>query len=211
MIVPVRFGFYAILTDPLMGYEYMTEMLVANEIRFIQLRMKETEDSMVLKTAEKLRKITADTRSLFIINDSPEIARAIDADGVHIGQGDMAFKEARAIVGPGKILGISTRDPGQVQKACTEGPDYIGMGPVFPTPLKVEREPAIGLDGLNAMLKACTLPSVALGSINETNLRDVLKAGAVNFCSIRPITQSREPEKALKALLKIYNENNYNN
>src|SRR3989339_318421 len=112
------FGFYAVLTNPVKGYEYLTEMFVAHRIRYIQLRMKKADKAVVLSMAEKLRKLTLGTESLFIVNDDPDIARLCEADGVHLGQDDLSFSEARQLLGPDKVIGLSTHNPIQVSTAC---------------------------------------------------------------------------------------------
>jgi thiamine-phosphate pyrophosphorylase len=202
--VPEQFGFYGIISNPLRGHEYLAEILVQHGIFFIQLRMKGEPTDNIRRTAEKIRKITAGSKSLFIINDFPDIAREIDADGVHLGQDDMPYDKARAIVGNGKIVGLSTHNAGQTKEACKNKPSYIGIGPVFKTPTKKIPDPVIGLKGMREMLLAATVPAVAIGGINQENLKKVLDAGPKNFCSVRPLNESRDPEKVLKQLLKIY-------
>lgn len=206
MKIPRIFGLYAILTDPVKGYEYMTRLLVDFEVPFIQLRMKNTPPEVILATAEKLRAITAGTRSRFIINDYPDIAAKVNADGVHLGQEDLSFPAARAIVGPNAIIGLSTHSPAQTITACALCPDYIGIGPVFPTPTKIKPDPAIGIDGMIKMIATATVPHVAIGGIDSSNLRDVLAAGARNFCMIRQIMHVSDPEKVLRETLEIYRE-----
>jgi thiamine-phosphate pyrophosphorylase len=206
MKIPHTFGLYAILTDPVKGYEYMTRLLVDLEVPFIQLRMKNTPPEVILAAAEKLRAITAGTRSRFIINDHPDIAAKVNADGVHLGQEDLSFHAARAITGPDAIIGLSTHSPAQTIAACALCPDYIGIGPVFPTPTKITPDPAIGIDGMKKMIATATVPQVAIGGIDCSNLRDVLAAGARNFCMVRQIMRAAEPEKVLHEVLGIYRE-----
>lgn len=200
------FGFYALLTNPLRGYEYLTELLVDYGIAFVQLRMKDTPEDLIEPVALKLRKITAGSKTRFIINDSPALAVKVGADGVHVGQNDMAYDEVRKIVGENSIVGISTHNPDQTISACKLSPDYIGMGPVYATPTKKIPDPVIGINGLKEMLKEATVPGVAIGGIDLSNLRDVLEAGARNFCMVRQFTRSGDPEKVLKEILKIYGE-----
>jgi thiamine-phosphate pyrophosphorylase len=206
MKIPPAFGLYAILTDPVKGYEYMTRLLVEYEVRFIQLRMKKEPIEVIHTTAEKLRTITSGTHSYLIINDHPDLAAEVNADGVHLGQEDLSFTAARAIIGPDAILGLSTHSPLQTVSACALHPDYIGIGPVYPTPTKAKADPAIGLHGMKAMIAAATVPYVAIGGIDLSNLRDILSAGAQNFCMVRQITQADEPEKVLVQVKKIYRE-----
>jgi thiamine-phosphate pyrophosphorylase len=202
MTIPSEFGFYGILTDPLVGYERLAEVMVERRIRFVQLRMKHTPREQVLATARRLRPIVT-APSLLIINDDPRVAAEVGADGVHLGQDDMPYHEARAIVGPDAIIGLSTHDPDQTRAACTLGPAYIGVGPVFPTPTKAIPDPALGLDGMAAMLELATVPAVVLGSIDHDNAADVLSAGATNLCAVRAINQATDPADALDRLLAI--------
>jgi len=203
---PPRFGFYSVLTDPLKGYDYMTSLLVDNGVRFVQLRMKDVPDEVIIDTALRMRKITDGTDTLLIINDNPRIAVKVGADGVHIGQNDMPYKQARSIVGNDMIIGISTHSTQQATDACLKQPDYIGAGPVFPTPTKKIPDPAIGIDGMKEILKVSTVPTVCIGGIDLKNLPQVLDAGAENFCMVRQFTQSENPGLVLKEILRIYNQ-----
>ncbi|MCX7727202.1 MAG: thiamine phosphate synthase [Chitinispirillaceae bacterium] len=198
------FGFYSILTNPLKGYEYCTKLLVDEEIYIVQLRIKEHPEIEILKIAEKMRKITEGTKTLLIINDYPEIAKKVGADGVHIGQQDIPFLEAKKIVGENTIIGISTHSPEQTQKTCKLHPDYIGIGPVFKTPTKKNPDPVIGIDGMKEMLKISTVPAVVIGGIDLTNLSQVLEAGAKNFCMVRQFTEAENPEEVIKKIKSIY-------
>jgi thiamine-phosphate pyrophosphorylase len=206
MKIPSEFGFYAILSDPVRGYEYCTKLFVDYEIAFVQLRMKDKPEDLVLKTARAMREITSGTKTRLIVNDNPYIAKAIGADGVHVGQNDMPYNEARSIVGKVVIIGMSTHSVKQTQEACGLKPDYIGVGPVFATPTKKKPDPVIGIDGMKEMLAQATVPAVAIGGITIQNLPLVLEAGAKNFCMVRPITTSRDPERVLKEILKVYRD-----
>src|SRR5512133_2897 len=148
MKIDSQFGFYAVLTDPLVGYEEMTRILVDHRIAFVQLRMKDAPLDTIRRTAEKMRSITLGTSTKFIVNDSPEIANETGADGVHIGQDDYPIEEVRAMIKPGMIIGLSTHSPSQTTDACLRNPDYIGVGPVYVTPTKKNPDPVIGLDGM---------------------------------------------------------------
>ncbi len=110
-IIDDNFGLYGILTNPVRGYDYLTKLLVDNEIRFIQLRMKNGSEYEKLKVAESMKKITEGSNTYLIINDSAQIALDSDADGVHVGQGDMSVSEVRKMVGEEMIIGLSTHNP----------------------------------------------------------------------------------------------------
>jgi thiamine-phosphate pyrophosphorylase len=196
------FGFYSVLTDPLTGYAYLTSLLVDYGVPAVQLRMKGALREIVVDTALQMRKITEGTDTLLIINDDPHIAAEVGADGVHIGQGDMSYTDARAIVGDDMLIGVSTHNLRQTINACQLPADYIGIGPVFATPTKKIPDPVIGIDGMREMLSASTVPAVAIGGINLENLPIVLAAGAKNFCMVRQLTQSENPKSVLEKIMK---------
>jgi thiamine-phosphate pyrophosphorylase len=181
-------------------------LVVDYEIAFVQLRMKEAPEAEILKIAEKMREITSGTKTRLIINDNPNIAKAVGADGVHVGQNDMPYNEAKNIVGEEAIVGMSTHSVQQMRDACRLKPDYVGVGPVYATPTKKNPDPVIGLDGMKEMLTQATVPAVAIGGITLENLPQVLSAGAKNFCMVRPITTAQEPEQVLREILKVYRD-----
>lgn len=205
--VPDNFGFYAILSSPIRGYEYTANVCVELKVPFVQLRIKETSEYRILLLAEKLRQITENTNSLLIVNDFPTVAKDSCADGVHLGQDDMQIEQAREIVGTDAIIGLSTHNPQQTEDACKKQPDYIGIGPVYPTPTKKIPDPVIGLDGMKEMLDIATLPAVCIGGISLEKLPDVLLAGARNFCLVREVCESKDPAGTIKKILRIYKEN----
>ncbi len=197
------FGLYLVMTDPLAGYEECARAAVDCGVRMLQLRMKKASDAALLDMAVKIRAITQNSETLFIVNDRVDIARAADADGVHLGQDDMPLQEARARwPAEGKIFGLSTHNLGQACAAVMQNPDYIGVGPVFPTPTKEIPDPAVGLEGLRKILQAVSLPAVAIGGITPENLPDVLAHGAQNFAVVRAVTKSPDPRAAIQRLLR---------
>lgn len=150
----------------------------------VQLREKTLPDSKFLTLAKEFRRITLQSRTLFIVNDRAEIAKKADADGLHIGQSDLDIYNARMIIGCDRILGVSTHTIAQARKAQLEGADYISVGPLFPTMTK-DYEPPVGLGYLKAVKREITIPFVAIGAINLGNLSKVLLAGGsrVAICS----------------------------
>ena len=202
-----NFGLYMVMTDPVVGYEACARAAVNCGLRYVQLRMKNASRAAILSEAKKVRAVTVGTGTLFIMNDDVELAWASGADGVHLGQGDMPLDEARKIWNaPGKIFGLSTHSEEQAEAAVALKPDYIGVGPVFPTPTKAIADPALGIERAGAIAKATSLPHVVLGGIDETNLAGILHAGAVNYCAVRAIMQSPEPEKVIGTLQQIWRE-----
>lgn len=150
----------------------------------VQLREKTMSDSEFLILAREFKKVTHRSKTIFIVNDRAEIAKKVDADGLHIGQSDMDTHRARKIIGSDKILGISTHTIVQARKAQQEGADYIGVGPIFSTTTK-SFEPPVGLDYLKQVKREITIPIVAIGAINLDNIGEILHAGGycVAICS----------------------------
>ena len=200
-----KFGLYVILTDPVAGYAECARAAVETKIRYIQLRMKNAPQEEILKTARLIRKITAGTITRFIVNDDVHTAMAAEADGVHLGQDDMPLCRAKEMwTESGKIFGLSTHNEKQAEKAKLSDPSYIGVGPVFPTPAKAVPDPVLGLMHMGKIIAQSTLTTVAIGGIDKDNLVDVLRNGAINFCAVRAITQSEEPEKIMQELMHIW-------
>jgi thiamine-phosphate pyrophosphorylase len=203
--VPDVFGLYLVLTDPVAGYERAAEAAVETGVRYLQLRMKNRPREEVLETARRLRCITAGSPTRFIVNDDVEIAKEADADGVHLGQDDLSIVEARKRwPAPGKIFGLSTHNEDQEMRARELAPDYIGVGPVFPTPTKERPDPVLGTERMGSIIRSSTLTAVAIGGINHDNLADVLRHGAVNFCVVRAVNRASDPASAIRRLQEIW-------
>jgi thiamine-phosphate pyrophosphorylase len=200
MTETLQIGFYGILTNPVLGYEKLTEIMVEKGIRIIQLRMKDVPEDEVLTVALRLRSIIPASVK-FIINDSVHVTKKCGADGVHLGQGDMAYDAARQLLGPNAIIGLSTHNPAQTRAACELNPDYIGVGPVYVTPTKKIPDPVLGISGMQQMLAVSTVPAVCLGGIDHDNVDAVLQGGARNICAVRCINASLTPGVELDRML----------
>jgi len=155
----------------------MTLEVLKAEVKWVQYRDKEKSRREVYEQSVILRKLTKDFNAVFIVNDYADIALAVNADGVHLGQEDLPLREARKIMGRNKIIGISTHSLEQAEEAERGGADYIGFGPVFHTATKDAGEPK-GTDVLKDVKSAVRIPVVAIGGINLKNLKSVLDAGA---------------------------------
>jgi len=198
------FGLYLILTAPRAGYRACAEAAVAEGVRFLQLRMKDTPPDAARTVGRELRAITRGTGTWLIVNDDVALAAELDADGVHLGQDDLSLPEARLRwPNEDKIFGLSTHNLAQARAAEILAPDYIGIGPVFPTPAKGGRDPAIGLDGMAALLRAAKRPAVAIGGINAGNLPAVRAHGAANYAVIRAVCEAADPRDAIRRLRDI--------
>jgi thiamine-phosphate pyrophosphorylase len=180
--------------------EFLAEILDAG-VDIIQLREKDAEVADLLKWGEVFREAAARNGALFILNDRPDVALALDADGVHLGQDDMPLDEARAFTGPDSILGVSTHSPKQWDSAAPEA-DYLCAGPVWETPTKPGR-PAAGLDYIRyAATSGEKRPWFAIGGIDEGNLPQVLEVGASRIVVVRAVTEALDARSAAEGLVR---------
>lgn len=201
------YGLYLILTDPVAGYESCAQAAVDAGLRFLQLRMKNAPDDEVIAMGKRLREITRGSETRLILNDRVDIARAVDADGVHLGQDDMTLAEARQVWNlPGKLFGLSTHSYAQMQSAQSQQPDYIGIGPVFQTSTKPDASAPLGTLGTGRIAQGSSVPHVAIGGIDADNLPAVLAAGVVNFCVVGAVNRAEDPAAAIQELMEIWRE-----
>jgi len=167
----------------------------------VQLRAKDAPKRDILAQAYALRELTRRYEVPLIINDHLDIAMAVDADGVHLGQEDLPLAEARRILGPNKIIGISTHSMEQGLAAEAGGADYIGVGPVFPTGTKPGRA-AVSTSYVTEAARQIRIPFVAIGGITLRNIDEVLLAGAQRICAVSAIVGSEDPAEVCRQLLQ---------
>jgi thiamine-phosphate pyrophosphorylase len=148
-------------------------------VRWLQYRDKRASDAEVAERMRELRAIFPAGEAMLLLNDRVHLCEAMGADGVHIGQEDMAAKRARRILGPERLLGVSTHNVKQLRAALKTGAaDYLAIGPVFATGSKNNPDPVVGLEGVKAARALTRLPLVAIGGITKENGREVIEAGA---------------------------------
>jgi thiamine-phosphate pyrophosphorylase len=169
-----------------------------------QLREKGLTDRELLERARNVRLWTRKAGALFIVNDRPDIARLVEADGVHLGQDDMSVAEARKILGPTLLIGVSTHNVEQVQKAVTDGASYIGIGPTFASETK-KFEQLAGLEFVNEATAMTALPAFAIGGINANNVAEVINAGAKCVAVSAAICQADEPQAMAARIIGALN------
>lgn len=165
--------------------------------RVIQLRMKDTPRRVIFETAERLREMTRAAGACLIVNDHADIAAAVGADGVHLGQDDLPIEEARKVVGEQCLIGISTHSLEQALDARQRGADYIGFGPVFPTATK-DAGPAKGVERLKEVAALVQIPVIAIGGITRINVAEVMAAGAYALAMISDIAGARDVRAAVR-------------
>ncbi|MFN2621276.1 MAG: thiamine phosphate synthase [Chthoniobacterales bacterium] len=170
----------------------MAEALLNGGVDLLQLRAKNLPEREIEKLAHELRAITARHAVPFIINDYPKIARTVGAEGVHLGQDDMAIADARKIVGSECAIGKSTHSVDQAIRAFYEGADYIGFGPLFATPTKPDYPP-IGLEEIGKVHEAVRIPIFCIGGIKLDNLPKVIEAGAHRAVIVSGLLQATNP------------------
>lgn len=163
--------------------------MITGGIGIIQYREKRPAKSFAAMLAEcrEIRRLTREAGILFIVNDYCDIARLVDADGVHVGQDDLPVAAVRELIGPGKIIGLSTHSPEQAAEAVSAGADYIGVGPIFATATKDDVCAPVSLEYLEHVVRSCPLPFVAIGGIKEHNIGQVVRRGAKTVCLVTEI------------------------
>jgi thiamine-phosphate pyrophosphorylase len=166
----------------------------------VQLRDRSLDDGEVVAAARAFRAAADEAGALFMLNDRPDLVVACEADGVHVGQEDATPAQARAAVGPERIVGRSTHAPAQADAAAADPDvDYLAVGPVHATPTKPGRLPA-GLDYVSYAARTVDKPWFAIGGLDAGNAHEVVERGATRIVVVRAITESDDPEAAARAL-----------
>jgi thiamine-phosphate pyrophosphorylase len=197
-------GLYIIL-DPLvcparpLG-EVLTAAAEAGASLF-QYRNKTASIKEAYVEALALRRAAAKAGVLFIVNDRCDLAMAVDADGVHLGQGDLPLDLARKVMGPDKLIGISTHNPGEVRATTAGKPDYLGFGPIFKPGSKQDHDPVVGVEGLRAIRSLTSLPIFAIGGIQLDQVREVILARADGVAVISAILMATDIKHVVKEFL----------
>ena len=192
-----------LVTSPVAGLEEVVAAALAAGVRLVQYRAKPgdvPDDRSRFAQASALRQLCHRHGALFLVNDRIDLALAVGADGVHLGQGDLPPAVARRLLGPDLLIGRSTHRLEDLRQAVTDGCDYVGVGPVNATPTKPGREP-VGLAYVAQAAAACPLPFFAIGGIDRANLAAVRNAGANSVAVVRAITTAEDPRAAAAALL----------
>ena len=168
-------------------------------VTFLQLREKELDEEHFLEEARELQKLCREYQVPFVINDNVDIAAAINADGVHVGQSDMEAGDVRAKLGPDKIIGVTAKTVEQAVLAQERGADYLGVGAVFHTASKADAK-EISFDTLKDICKAVSIPVIAIGGITEENVRELAGSGICGIAVISAIYAQRDIKKAAENL-----------
>ncbi|HON78908.1 MAG TPA: thiamine phosphate synthase [Spirochaetota bacterium] len=185
------------------GYYFVSDTVLSaagmlNDVRsavnagakLIQYREKNVDTAVMYKKACEIKAICRDGNSKVIINDRVDIALAVDADGVHIGQSDMPYEIARRLLGNNKIIGVTVHNVTEAIEAERLGADYLGVSPIFSTHTKTDAGNPCGLDTLKKIRQECAIPIAAIGGIDSENVDEVIEAGADMVCMISAVIQS---------------------
>lgn len=181
-----------LVTSPADNLLPVVEATLKGGLQIVQYREKSAEDSERIVIARQLKALCHRYGALFLVNDRVDLALAVDADGVHLGQQDLPIAVARRLLGSHCIIGRSTTNPEEMAKALSEGADYIGIGPVFTTPTKPDK-PAAGLDYVRYAAENSPVPFYAIGGIDAHNLAEVISAGGRRVAVVRALMQSENP------------------
>ncbi|MHA2740969.1 thiamine phosphate synthase [Vibrio harveyi] len=176
---------------------------VEGGVTMVQVREKHGDVRAFIERAQAVKDILKDTDVPLIVNDRVDVALAVDADGVHLGQSDMPAIIARELIGPNKILGLSIENEEQLAEADSLPIDYIGLSAIFATPTKTNTKKHWGIDGLKMALVATSLPIVAIGGINENNIPQLSATGVHGLALVSAICHAEDPKAASEYLLGL--------
>ena len=197
-------GLYVILDPSVCPDRSLTDVLkeaATAGARLFQYRNKSASMKEAYAEALVLRQVALDAGVTFIVNDRCDLAVAVDADGVHLGQGDIPLDMARKVMGAGKLIGISTHNPDQVRETTAGKPDYLGFGPIFKPGSKQDHDPVVGLEGLRAIRRLTSLPVFAIGGIQIDQVKEVMRTGANGIAVISGILKAPDISHAVKLFL----------
>jgi thiamine-phosphate pyrophosphorylase len=189
------------ISDARPGGRPLAEVLepaLAGGADLFQLRDKTASDDDLLAACAIARDLCAQAGALFVVNDRPDIAARAGADGVHVGQDDASVTQARQVVGPDVLVGLSTHSPGQID-AVSDDADLIGVGPIYATPTKADREP-VGLELLDYAAARARVPFFAIGGLDAETTPEAVAHGATRIAVVRAIADAPDPAAAAREL-----------
>lgn len=203
-------GIY-IITDALLRPQRTHAQIAAAACKggatIVQLRDKKASDSQFYNWAVEIREITRAHNVLFVINDRVDIATAVGADGINIGQTDMPVSAARKVLPKSAFIGVSCSNMQETMRAQADGADYIGFGPVYCTTTKEDAAEETGLDTLRKVVESVSIPVVAIGGINHSNAADVAATGVQSISVVSAVVCADDMVEATASLVKAFNRN----
>lgn len=181
----------------------VVDQMIKAGIKIIQYREKEKNMGQKYEECLKIRKLTQDAGVCFIVNDHVDLAMAVSADGIHVGQDDMPVSVIRRLTHGNMIIGLSTHSPAQASKAEQDGVDYIGVGPIFETRTKKDACDPVGFDYLDYVVKSVRLPFVAIGGIKQHHVPDLVMRGVGCLAMISEIVGAEHIGDTIKTIRNI--------
>ena len=202
-----NFGLYFITDSKLTKKTVIEDVksAIKGGVKIVQYREKNSDTKQMIEEAKEIKGICKKSNVLFLINDRIDVALAVDADGVHLGQEDMHYEYARNLLGNNKIIGLSAHSLKEALQNERIGADYTSIGPIYYTTTKKSAKAPIGLEPIRQLKNKLKIPFVAIGGINETNIDDVLKAGAKNIAIISGIITKENVEESVRNFIKKFN------
>jgi len=200
-------GLYVILDPDAAHGRSLIDLLnaaAAGGATLFQYRAKRVALRDAYRQAQALRQAAADAGGRLIVNDRCDLALAVEADGVHLGQDDLPVEEARVLLGKGKLIGLSTHTAAQVKRASTLDVDYLGFGPIFTPFSKRDHDPVVGLDGLRTIRALTAKPIFAIGGIAVDSAGEVIRAGANGVAVISAIAQAPDVTGTARAFVALF-------
>ena len=185
--------------------EEIVREAVAGGVSMVQLREKDAPTGEFVELGRRLMSLLKPLDIPLIINDRVDVALAVDADGVHIGQSDMSYADARRLLGPDKIIGLSVENMDDLLKANELDVNYVGISPVYGTPTKTDTAEPFGLEGLRKAVELSAHPTVAIGGMNASTIGDVMAVGADGVAVVSAICSAPSPREAAAELKQIIN------
>ncbi|OMO28659.1 thiamine phosphate synthase [Vibrio lentus] len=186
--------------------KFVVEQAIAGGVTMVQVREKHGDVRAFIERAQAVKSILAGSCVPLIINDRVDVALAVDADGLHLGQSDMPAELARQLIGPDKILGLSIETEQQLQEADSLPIDYIGLSALFATSTKTNLKKYWGYDGIKMALETTKLPIVGIGGINESNIPQLVESGIHGLALVSAICHAEDPKQATRDLLSLMGE-----
>lgn len=203
--VEVDYSLYLVTDRSFLGERDLVqciELAIQGGVSLVQLREKNLSSKDFLELAIRVKEITSRYRIPLIINDRLDIALAVDAEGLHVGQDDLPMLKARELLGPNKIIGVSVSNQAEALLAQQQDADYLGVGAIFATSTKTDA-PEVSLEQLELVKKSVTIPVVAIGGINRTNLHQVMAAGIDGVSVVSAILAQEDILLATKQLKQM--------
>jgi thiamine-phosphate pyrophosphorylase len=193
-----------LVTDPVLVGDRVLPMVVASAIRggvrMVQYRDKNASTRAMVAMAAELAAVCRQMGACFLVNDRLDVALAVNADGVHVGQDDMPVAMARRLLGPDKLLGVSVHNKAEIRQAERDGADHVSLSPIFATSTKPDHQPPLGVAGVRTLSGLARVPVIAIGGIDEGNAAEVIRAGARGICVVSAIIAAPDPEAAARGL-----------